>query len=593
MYSNNVLSEIESIENKDYFERFYIISGLMNVIKEKMEEMTQDNQQYLSWDIELFDISQQLPENFSKKISQSVMDPEKIDNFPSEQITFYCERLVQSQNIFFRNHYATYFYEYNPDKCSKNKYEFGKIVIETNIEISKIQKEKGEFEHRYLKRINYSFDIAIRLNCPKLITICMDAMEELFTEYINKLNYRWALDLAEIFRKVLSSNQNSLLNKDMRIGIVNFLHKIKKFYYGNEQYHLHRATCRELLQWLKRDSLLGIDSDSLNKEIGLSYEKQAVYQDGREKKTHSVAAVFYEKALRHYIAVGNVEKIPEIKRKIREEYMLSKKNREFKEFIYNPRVDSKLYQEKIDTYKQLSVDTLFKNISNDPLFIPTSIELNKRLENQNKSFSVQDLFCSTMVTDTNKIFQESDPSDKNYIMLQREYSFYLRELFCSVFAQIFTYFEKEKLLENIIEKKKLLDYPYIEENKISVIYKGFERYFRKDYISSLHILVPSLESLIREMLFFQGCPVTIVSSEVTQSENTLSSLFDTEKNEKVLSIFGNDLHKYIKYILVEKTGFNIRNIIAHGLVKESECNLFTCLLIIQLYIILLKFNEKE
>lgn len=49
------------------------------------------------------------------------------------------------------------------------------------------------------------------------------------------------------------------------------------------------------------------------------------------------------------------------------------------------------------------------------------------------------------------------------------------------------------------------------------------------------------------------------------------------------STLGNDVHKLIQIVMVEQSGLNLRNEIAHGLIELSNINYTKCILVIYLF----------
>ncbi|MNR62620.1 hypothetical protein D3C85_1846940 [compost metagenome] len=63
--------------------------------------------------------------------------------------------------------------------------------------------------------------------------------------------------------------------------------------------------------------------------------------------------------------------------------------------------------------------------------------------------------------------------------------------------------------------------------------------------------------------------------------------------EDVINSFGKDVHKFIQFVMVEQSGMNLRNIIAHGLIKAEACNQSLNVLVIQLFLLLTIYELKE
>ena len=92
--------------------------------------------------------------------------------------------------------------------------------------------------------------------------------------------------------------------------------------------------------------------------------------------------------------------------------------------------------------------------------------------------------------------------------------------------------------------------------------------YDNDFVSSLHLLVPQIENLVRFHLKNIGAKTTNIDMNGIENENGLSTLADLPEME---NIFGEDLSFEIKAIFCSSSGPNLRNEVAHGLVEWDNC----------------------
>jgi len=83
-----------------------------------------------------------------------------------------------------------------------------------------------------------------------------------------------------------------------------------------------------------------------------------------------------------------------------------------------------------------------------------------------------------------------------------------------------------------------------------------------------HLLVPQVENSLRHVLESHGVDVSNLMSDGTQPVKILGSIFGMKETKK---IFGEALCFELRGCLIQKTGFDFRNRIAHGFVSEGEC----------------------
>ena len=99
---------------------------------------------------------------------------------------------------------------------------------------------------------------------------------------------------------------------------------------------------------------------------------------------------------------------------------------------------------------------------------------------------------------------------------------------------------------------------------------GIQRHFAGDYISSIHILAPQLESLVAHMAELKGIVVIRLDDQKRQEISPLPSLLASGETG-VKDLLSEGVFWLARIFLVEsRSGFNIRNKVAHGLITPEE-----------------------
>lgn len=110
-----------------------------------------------------------------------------------------------------------------------------------------------------------------------------------------------------------------------------------------------------------------------------------------------------------------------------------------------------------------------------------------------------------------------------------------------------------------------------------LVNRGIERHFDGDYYSSVHILTPQLEALVTHQVS-SVTPTTKFDRKVANQERLakvyLSDFLNpSPSNSEVANFMGKGLFWLALVFLVESRGsFNIRNKVAHGIIRPLECN---------------------
>jgi predicted nucleotidyltransferase len=106
-----------------------------------------------------------------------------------------------------------------------------------------------------------------------------------------------------------------------------------------------------------------------------------------------------------------------------------------------------------------------------------------------------------------------------------------------------------------------------DADKLMLLRTGIERYFARDYVSSLHVLVPLFEDVLRRLRGKLGLNTTSVKpGSSLWRQMTLEEVLATAQ---LIEGLGADAIDYLRFLFVEQQGLNLRNEIAHGLLPEG------------------------
>jgi hypothetical protein len=113
--------------------------------------------------------------------------------------------------------------------------------------------------------------------------------------------------------------------------------------------------------------------------------------------------------------------------------------------------------------------------------------------------------------------------------------------------------------------------PLIQEGRSAFFLEGLKAHFDKDYLKAVHILVPQVENMLRELLRLLGIPRSKrvrTHPGVTELKTMGEVLWD----QRVVGTLEEDLHFFLTHLYVEKHGLNLRNDLSHGIAPP---NVFT------------------
>ena len=105
--------------------------------------------------------------------------------------------------------------------------------------------------------------------------------------------------------------------------------------------------------------------------------------------------------------------------------------------------------------------------------------------------------------------------------------------------------------------------PFIPAGHELIYAQGLHAGIDGDFLAAAHLLIPQIENSIRHVLTQHGVITSGINSEGIQDERNLKYTLDlSEMNE----IFGEDITFDLQGLLVERFGYNLRNLMAHGLI---------------------------
>jgi hypothetical protein len=322
-------------------------------------------------------------------------------------------------------------------------------------------------------------------------------------------------------------------------------------------------------------------------------------RDAEKSEDFFRAAFLYRDALTTAIKEGNSDVIKLCKNKSVE---MNKKSitsgKDFKEVSFTqelPEDKKKAHEEFISKFlNQGDIKTILRAIGRHPFFFPKIADVQKTTNNT-MPISYQIANLSTISNGGHTL---RGSSDGNYAWFMKMYDLSQQLIMTLYVGRIIYELMENKPNGDNLTTDTLLDYfnnsGIIEEGNLKIISVGLKKYFERDYISALHILVPQFESVFLKIS--EKCGIDIVALDQKQGiatrTKTLSEYYlDSDEFKKV---WGEDFCRQIKFILFEQLGYRIRHKIAHGEITKEECNFQNTTLILYLYLVLLsRVNIKS
>ncbi|WP_436950436.1 DUF4209 domain-containing protein [Staphylococcus xylosus] len=587
------VNDLELIETTKYYSEF--IEGFKKIRNWAKNENQKNELKLAEYEIDIFSLCEKNPilskDRNKPRFIATFIDVDgtewpDIKKFNDEQLKYYEKRLYETNNIFLKVRYSDFLFEYGGKKITKSKYDVSQSLLSSLVYICELYREASNYNSAISRLVEVSL---LMKNQEKL----KQAIELIYLR-INELDkqneYSGVNVLSKLVRKILNSKHNDMISKSYLNEIIKVLEKVTKKYFEDKNYDLYRRICKELIKYRKFNLISNERISRLEEEIGKSYELEAEYQQGRKDKSLLLKAHFLEKAMKHYKEIGEREKINEMKILVKRTYEEYEKSNEMSVIRIPIEFPKEEIDKVIEDFISSDIQNSLDRIANSNDLIPKITVIEEQVDKLSKEFPLQDLISKGLLNDGKKIVENTTEEDNKTINFNSNYMNHLNInvelLLKAIFDKLISEFEIST--EDFMQKFNRWE--LLDNKNVPFIEHGISRFLEKDYLSALHILVPQFESTVRRMFSKAGYSTTSIRKGNTQQEVTFNEFLF---RDDVKSVFGNDVHKLIQIVMVEQSGLNLRNEIAHGLIELSNINYTKCILIIYLFLILTRYNIKK
>jgi len=474
-------------------------------------------------------------------------------------------------------------------------YSYGKWVIEKDYpsalrafdrfhEMELISFEKKWF-WCFIESISQQISLAFKLGMKENLIDISKRIYEYLNNEIKVLKPNTIINLLRQFVRLLEISTT---------GIINELYNLVDEYLGATvvDHTFREHILRELIR-IKRYQKNEEDVLSLHKRILLHKLEEA---DERSSEGKLLQSALLEKALSYssrHVRDRTIEE--DIKKKLRNidyidelsKFELPKEMQEDLLKAIKKRMES--LEDDISTHieeiKNLPPHIiLFKICIDESIFIMDVEEMMKLTKDIMGKYPIQHIFSTTVDLGGGKRRILETPDEKYEYQLHRQLEISLRQT-----TTLVTNLLKKLLEANIISIKDiysiLRNAETINENDLAIIMNGIVKHFKKDYISSISILTPKIESSLCLLLEKYEADISSYSGDIL-SIRMLGGLLELPEIEKIFSL---NFQYFLKLFLTADDSFNFRNRFAHGEVLISEFNETVSLLII---FIIIKIYSK-
>jgi hypothetical protein len=241
---------------------------------------------------------------------------------------------------------------------------------------------------------------------------------------------------------------------------------------------------------------------------------------------------------------------------------------------------------KVDAfYDEIAEGTPFESMTRLAAhFVPSAQNSRDLLEEIRKRFPLQAMVPVSVLSEGHVAAQagpvDSDPDGRLRFQISQDIAFQSTFL-----SEAIDLVRKKQKLDTAHVIDFLYSSPLFEEDRRHLLEHGLNAYFRDDFITTVHVLIPQIEHCLRLLVALSGVPT---DKPIRDGAMQVKNLNDLLREDVLKSVFGQDRQLYLLVFLADSRGHNIRNHVSHGLLGGRAFNRFVtdrvlhCLLILGL-----------
>ena len=575
------LEQLESISKP--LSEHEISERIRNFAKEKFDKNPPD---ILIWEQIAFDFTENYPDDklgwgtYFGPLFVLPNEEGKMVEYPSIQkltpeiISYWEQRANESDNPILKARYSNLVWDFSEKvKGEKPHYSIAQIFIDLIVEIA------GKNLHKYnvdvIKKLERALFLALAINDSRRINKLIDTI----INYEEKIAEDDKPGLWGFSYELLVKNKKVKLSKDKELEIISDLeNRFERLLKGNNHWAAKRAA--DLLV----DYYSRLGEKEKIKDILLKLGK--MIQSQAEEISPLVASAWLEGLYHLYLQHGMKKEAHNILSKIRE------LGKQAKSELKKIETSIEIPKEELEKYINWLIDgdlniALGKIAVN---YIPKKDEVMKQIQDLSKKAPISFLFSRRIMDNEGRVISTVGPLEDDidgHIIFQisqnmRISSFFLRETLNALMS-------KFKLSASEIANY-LYESPIFDEGRKEFFVRGIDAFLNGDFLVSLHLLIPQLEALVRNLAEKIGIPILKPSGSGGFYYRTLDKLL---KEDGIIEVLGEDMCLYLRVLLTDPCGWNLRNDVAHGISRPERFNQITADRTFHALLCLALVKEKE
>lgn len=605
---SDIDSLYQHLEEKAIEYKHREIANLFQRIRDKMHvESKSDLETKAQWEINIFNFSfagNAVTPLYTQTDSEGKLVSYLIyDSFTPESYDYIIERVKSTNNSLLKAQYA-HFLWFSPKKHG----DYAQLAIDNYLQLIKLYEKKDkEFPQKHfgfdvIRSVENSILLSRNINDATKMDLAKSEVKRLILNFNQESTclFRVHMDLLGLMIK-----EKTVFTKDDFSGIADICFNFSKSL-GDSYQAISIMKLGEMVE-----QRAGTTIYNWNESIAEAYEKM---MDANLQNNKHVAIDFCSDALEHYKLAKNKEKIE----RLESIYTDLSKSLEFPKI--EVAIDLKDFiadcEKRVNEIMKFTPEQIIGFIMTDKSFLP-EYKFTKELTQKNaKEFQLQAIFPTTQIDGQGHKAQSFiTPEEIEYHHILQNYRMIL-ENYCGRFLNMvfiegvkenkityeafIEFFQKYSWFGKTIPKKMFNK--EISHNWLSLLAPSLLEYFAQmDYwmasgnypnlILCIDSLVLKIEGLLRDMCYFKGIATFKSRTDKKGRKRIIEKeLNDLLREKRIGELFDPDDLLLFKFVLIEKSGYNLRHKIAHSLMLSAEYSIYYAHLLILILLKLGSFN---
>lgn len=485
--------------------------------------------------------------------------------FTEDALSYYEARAGETRNPIHRARYLDILWETRRD----HRFARGAFTAYRDVTPTYVAKDWGSELGDAVSRCR---SIALQLNDVALVQEAVDLHFRVLRDLQRRGEPRWYLEIGD---SLLAFPARSKAAIDW-MALSRFIEEAISHFDGQGNYLLQREFLEIAAQIYARAGREA-ESNTARVRIAESFERQA---EARLQAGEAlVAVVFLRDALQSYVNIGRFpDRQESIKRRLKAACQDAVVN--MKAITIPIEVPNGPTDQVIDELSSMSLPEGLRQLSSWRDWMPR-LDKAKVIARQRAQESPISMMASLQVIrgDNPSVATNSDDEKIDFQAIQ-DVVMTTRVVAHAVLERIIESLRKRGLSPAIV-RSHLTTSNLFEPGRVELLDRGIQRYFAEDWIAALHILPIQIEGVIRDVASRLGLATTAKSRAGGLQERHLDDLLDEERLKVGL---GEDLVAFIKIVLLDQRGLNLRHDVAHALLgpdgfQKWQCDILLMLLL--------------